>query len=53
MGIRFGGNTGANPPLQSGESGGRNLKYPDAHANNVPTTVHGGRWDGTRGVMFG
>lgn len=53
MGIRFGGNTGANPPLQSGEAGGRNLKYPDAHANNVPTAVHGGRWDGTRGVMFG
>lgn len=53
MGIRFGGSTRAHPPLQSGESGGRNLKYPDAHASNVPTAVHGGRWDGTRGVMFG
>lgn len=52
MGIRFGGNAGANLPPQSGV-GGRNLKYPDAHANNVPTAVHGGRWDGTRGVMFG
>lgn len=52
MGIRFGGNAGANLPPQSGVEG-RNLKYPDAHANNVPTAVHGGRWDGTRGVMFG
>lgn len=53
MGIKFGGNAGANPPSQSGEATGRNLKYPDAHTNNVPTAVHGGRWDGTRGLMFG
>lgn len=53
MGIRFGGNPGAHPPPQSGELGVRNLKYTDANANNVPTAVQGGRWDGTRGVIFG
>lgn len=53
MGIRFGGDNGAHPPPQSGESVVRNLKYPDANTNNIPTTVQGGRWDGTRGVMFG